>query len=89
MKYLLFYELAADGLAKVQANILAHQNRLKEFQQQGTLLMAGPYGMPPVGALGVFTTREAAEAFVAGDPFVLNGAVGKHTIHEWAEALAP
>lgn len=88
MKYLMFYELAADGLAKVQAAFPGHQQRLKEFHQAGTLLMAGPYGSPPVGALGIFTTREAAEAFVAGDPFVLQGVVGKHTIHEWAEALA-
>jgi uncharacterized protein YciI len=51
--------------------------------------MAGPYGSPPVGALGVFTSREAAESFVAGDPFVLNGVVGKHVIQEWSEALAP
>lgn len=89
MKYLMFYEMAADGMTRAQANLPAHQARLKEFHQNGTLLMAGPYGMPPVGALGVFTTREAAEAFVAGDPFVLNGVVGKHTIYPWNEVLAP
>jgi len=89
MKYLLFYELAADGPAKAQANFPAHQKRLKEFQQDGTLLMAGPYGTPPIGALGVFTSRAAAETFVADDPFVVNGVVGKYSIHEWSEALAP
>jgi uncharacterized protein YciI len=51
--------------------------------------MAGPYGNPPLGAIGIFTTRDAAETFVSGDPFVINGAVGKHTIHEWNEALVP
>jgi uncharacterized protein len=81
--------MAADGMPKAQANFPAHSARLKEFQQNGTLLMAGPYGMPPVGALGVFTTKEAAEAFVAGDPFVINGVVAKHTIHAWNEVLAP
>ena len=89
MKYLMFYEMAADGLSKAQANFPAHQARLKQFHQQGTLLMAGPYGTPPLGALGVFTSRAAAEEFVAGDPFVVNGVVGKHSIHEWLEALAP
>jgi uncharacterized protein YciI len=89
MKYLMFYEMAADGMAKAQANFPAHQARLKEFYQQGTLLMAGPYGTPPRGALGVFTSRAAAEEFIAGDPFVINGVVGKHSIHEWSEALAP
>lgn len=89
MKYIMFYEIAADGMSKVQDNFAGHQVRLQQFHQNGTLLLAGPYGMPPVGALGVFTTREAAEAFVAGDPFVINGVVGKHSIHEWNEVLAP
>ena len=89
MKYLMFYEMAADGMSKAQANLPAHQQRLKEFHDKGALLMAGPYGSPPAGALGVFTSREAAESFVAGDPFVLNGVVRKHSIHEWLEALAP
>jgi len=89
MKYLMFYELSPDGMAKAKAHFPAHQSRLMEFHQNGTLLMAGPYGSPPAGAVGVFTTRAAAEAFVAGDPFILNGVVGKHGIHEWSEALAP
>jgi uncharacterized protein YciI len=89
MKYLMFYELAADGLCKAQANFPAHQHRLREFHHNGTLLMAGPYGTAPPGALGIFTSRAAAETFVAGDPFVVNGVVGKYSIHEWSEALAP
>ena len=89
MKYLMFYEMAADGLPKAQANFLAHRARLEEFHRNGTLLMAGPYGTPPMGALGIFTSRAAAEQFVAGDPFVVNGVVGKYSIQEWSEALAP
>lgn len=89
MKYLMLYEMAADGLSKARANLSAHQNRLQEFHRNGTLLMAGPYGTPPMGALGIFTTRAAAEEFVAGDPFVIDGVVGKYIIHEWSEALAP
>lgn len=89
MKYIMFYELAADGMSKAQANFPAHQRRLTEFHQKGTLLMAGPYGTPPVGALAIFTSREAAEAFAVDDPFVVNGVVSKYSIHEWREALAP
>jgi uncharacterized protein YciI len=50
--------------------------------------MAGPYGSPPVGALGVFTTREAAEEFIKDDPFVVNGVVARYHLHEWNEVLA-
>ena len=89
VKYLLFYEMAAEGMSKAMANFPAHKTRLEQFHREGTLLMAGPYGSPPMGALGIFTTRAAAEAFVAGDPFIINGVVGKHSIQEWSEALAP
>jgi uncharacterized protein len=89
MKYLMFYEMAADGMPKAREHFAAHQARMGEFHANGTLLMAGPYGSPPLGAIGVFTTLEAAEAFVAGDPFVLHGVVGKHSIHAWQEVLAP
>ncbi|GGY82923.1 hypothetical protein GCM10011613_29710 [Cellvibrio zantedeschiae] len=89
MKYLMFYEMAVDGMAKAQENFPGHQARLKEFHERGTLLMAGPYGVPPIGALGIFTSREAAEEFAAGDPFVINGVVGKYLVQQWSEVLAP
>lgn len=87
VKTLMFYDLAADGLTKVQANFAAHRARIDEFHRKGTLLMAGPYGSPPVGALGVFTSREAAEEFMKDDPFIVNGVVGKWTLHDWSEVL--
>ena len=89
MKYIMFYELAADGMTKVQTHLPAHQSRLREFHHNATLLMAGPYGNPPRSALDIFTPREAAEAFVADDPFVIRGAVGSYSIEKWAEALVP
>jgi uncharacterized protein YciI len=88
MKILMFYETAPDGLAKARDNFPAHRARLEAFHARGVLLMAGPYGSPPVGALGVFTSRAAAEEFVEGDPFVLNGVVARITFHEWNEVLA-
>ena len=39
--------------------------------------------------MGVFTTREAAEEFVQGDPFVLQGAVSDYTIKDWNETIVP
>ena len=90
MKYTLVYE-AADGFReKVPQAIEAHRALWAEFKAQGTLLMIGPFTDAPAGgALGIFTTRAAAEAFVARDPFVLHGLVAKHAIREWAEVLAP
>jgi uncharacterized protein YciI len=39
--------------------------------------------------MAIFTTREAAEEFAKGDPFVLNGVVRDWQIREWDEVLAP
>jgi uncharacterized protein len=39
--------------------------------------------------MAIFTSREAAEEFVAGDPFVLNRVVRDWQIREWDEVLAP
>ena len=52
--------------------------------------MIGPFANAQEdGSIGIFTTREAAEEFVRGDPFVLNGVVRNWTIREWNEALVP
>jgi uncharacterized protein YciI len=35
-----------------------------------------------------FPAREAAEAFVAGDPFVLNHVIRSYQIREWNDILS-
>jgi uncharacterized protein YciI len=37
--------------------------------------------------MAIFPTREAAESFVIGDPFVVNGVVKSYEIREWHETL--
>lgn len=87
MKIAMFYTVAAEGLSKAPEHFAAHRARLDAFHARGVLLMAGPLGHPPEGALGVFTDRAAAEEFVAGDPFVLNGVVSAWRLLEWNEVL--
>ncbi len=89
MKYVMFYESADDVLEKAPLHAAAHRARLAEFHARGTLLMAGPFADPTRGALGIFTTREAAEEFIRDDPFVLNGVVRAWRIAEWNEVLSP
>jgi uncharacterized protein len=89
-KYVLLYESADDVLARARAHFEAHSARGREFHDRGSLLLYGPFGDPQAeGSMAVFTTREAAEAFVEGDPFVLNGVVRRWEIREWDEAFAP
>jgi uncharacterized protein len=86
MKYVVTYEMVPDAAPKIREHMTAHRAWWGEFQQQGTLLAIGPF-TDATGALGVFTTRAAAEKYVAGDPFVTSGVVREWTIREWNEVL--
>ena len=87
MKYVLFY--TAGDRDRAMAYFPAHRQRIDEFARRGVLLMTGAFVDGQAGgAMGIFTTREAAEEFVHGDPFVVNGAVTAWHIRDWNEVLA-
>jgi uncharacterized protein len=88
MKYVLFYESSPDVLIKAPLHISAHRALWAEFAADGRLLMVGPFANPHEGAMGIFTTREAAEEFAKLDPFIEYGVVKAWYVREWNEALA-
>jgi uncharacterized protein YciI len=88
MKYVLLYESADDVVTKAPVHFPAHKARLDDFHRRGELLMIGTFGDPQrEGSMAIFPTREAAESFVAEDPFVLNGVVKSYQIRAWNETL--
>jgi uncharacterized protein YciI len=88
MKYVLTYESPANlDMDLVRAHFEAHRARWQVFREQGTLLLIGSFADPREGAMGVFTTHEAAEEFATSDPFVLNGLVAAWRVTPWNEAL--
>jgi hypothetical protein len=51
--------------------------------------MAGPaIDDPERRAFGVWTDPAEAEAFMARDPFILNGVVARRYLYQWNEVLA-
>lgn len=89
MKYVLLYE--TGDLSKAPLHQAAHSARGQEFHERGLLVAYGPFAnAQEEGAMAVFTSREAAEEFARGDPFVLNGVVrGSWHVREWLEAFLP
>ena len=86
----MFYESAPDVASRASAHMAEHGARWAEFGRRGELLMIGPFANPQEeGSMSIFTAREAAEEFVRGDPFVLNGVVRNWYIRDWIEALVP
>ena len=87
-KYVVFYKSADDVAIRARRVFPAHQARWQEFLANGTLLMIGTFAnAQDDGSMGIFATREAADAFVRGDPFVLEGVVRRWEIREWNEAI--
>jgi len=86
MKYVVYYETAPDAGGRLAELFPAHRARWQRCLAEGTLLAIGPFA-DGSGAMGVFTTRAAAEEFATGDPFVLHGAISNWHIREWNEVL--
>jgi uncharacterized protein YciI len=86
VRHVVLYASAPDVLSRAPVHFPAHKARLDEVHARGELLLVGTFGDPQAqGSMAIFTTREAAEAFVADDPFVLNGVVRAWEIREWNE----
>jgi uncharacterized protein len=88
MKYVVLYESSDDVATKARLHFAAHVARYREYVADGTLLMIGTFANAQRdGSMGIFATRESAEAFVRDDPFVLEGVVKRWEIREWNEVL--
>jgi uncharacterized protein len=87
--HVVFYRSSDDVAQRAGEHYPAHVARCQEFTARGTLLAYGTFGDPRAeGSMAIFTTRAAAEEFVAGDPFVLKGVVAGHEIREWNASRA-
>jgi uncharacterized protein len=84
--YVMLYTSAPDVGSKAPAHFPAHLERLTAFRERGDLLLVGTFADPQEhGSMAVFTTRDAAEEFASGDPFVLNGVVASWEVRQWNE----
>jgi uncharacterized protein YciI len=85
------YASFEEALAEAPDAIAAHVKRSKELHEDGTLLMAGAFldeGDEPLSTMAVTISREAAEEYVRGDPFFLNGKMSEWYTRKWANMFA-
>jgi uncharacterized protein len=83
-QYVLIYAYVQDVLERRAPYREAHLTKIAEAREDGRIVMAGPIGDPPNGALIVFATREAAEEFVPSDPYFEGGVVTEWRVEPWA-----
>lgn len=71
-----------DAIMKVYPR---HKVVVDEFVARGEVIGIGPFA--DRGNMAIFRTREAAEAFVRVDPFILEGLVKSYVIREWNDEM--
>jgi uncharacterized protein YciI len=93
--YAVFFETSyaslEEAVSKAPDVIIAHWARSNEWHARGMLLMSGAFlnnHEQRLGTMAICPTREAAEEYARGDPFVLNGMVSSWFIREWANMFA-
>lgn len=87
MKYVVLGEGAGAPMDAIMKVYPRHKQFTETLIAQGVVIGIGPF--TGGGSLGVFRTKEAAEKFVAEDPFKLEGLVKSYVIKEWNDALIP
>ena len=91
MHYLLIYDLVDDYLERRAPLRAAHLAQAHEAVARGELVLGGALASPADTAMLLFqgTSPEAAEAFAAADPYVLNGLVARWRVREWTTVVGP
>jgi uncharacterized protein YciI len=83
--FLLFYDFAADYLARRPEFREEHLARAWAAHARGELVLGGALADPIDGAVLLFagTSPSVAESFAREDPYVLNGLVTRWRVREW------
>ena len=62
-----------------------HKAVVDAFRARGEVIDIGPF--EDWGNMGIFRTREAAEAFSKQDPFILEGLIKSFVIRDWNDTM--
>lgn len=79
--------VASDvSMETIMAVFPRHEAVVDQFIARGDVLGIGPFS-DRRGSLAIFRSREAAQAFVEQDPFILEGILASYEIREWVDDL--
>jgi uncharacterized protein len=74
------------GMDAIMAVYPRHKAVVDGFVARGDVIGIGPF-VDKRGSLAIFRSREAAEAFVKQDPFILEGLIKSYDIREWGDQM--
>ena len=79
----LFYDYVEAIVERRAPHREGHLRLIEDFVADGRMVIAGAVGDPPHSALLVFRSEQAAEEFVAADPYVAAGLVAERRVEPW------
>lgn len=85
MKAVVIGESSGAAMDRIMAVYPRHKAVVDAFVARGEVIGIGPFS--DRGNMAIFRTRAAAEAFVAQDPFVLEGLVKSVVIRDWSDTM--
>ena len=85
MKAVIIGEPSGASREAIMAVYPRHKVVVDAFIARGDVIGIGPF--TDLGNMGIFRTREAAEAFARQDPFILEGLIRSFVIRDWNDTL--
>lgn len=85
MKAVIIGESSGASMESIMAVYPRHKAVVDAFVARGEVIGIGPFA--DRGNMGIFRTREAAEAFAKQDPFILEGLVKSFAIRHWNDTM--
>jgi uncharacterized protein YciI len=85
MKCVVIGESSGASMEMIMAVYPRHKAVVDTFIARGDVIGIGPFA--DRGNMAIFRTRDAAEAFVKQDPFILEGLVKSFAIRDWNDTL--
>jgi hypothetical protein len=85
MKAVVIGESSGATMEEIMAVYPRHKVVVDGFVARGDVIGIGPFA--DRGNMAIFRSREAAEEFIAKDPFVLEGLVKSYVIRDWNDRM--
>jgi hypothetical protein len=85
VKAVIIGESSGASMEAIMAVYPRHKAVVEAFIARGEVIGIGPFA--DRGNMGIFRSREAAEAFAKQDPFILEGLVKSFVIKDWADTM--
>ena len=85
MKAVVIGHSSGASMEAIMAVYPRHKTVVDAFKDRGDVIGIGPFA--DRGNMAIFRSRDAAEAFVKADPFILEGLVKSYVIHDWLDTM--